>query len=368
MKLASLTIIGAMAILSADTRNSTAIICNQRESIADTSGDGFACGFTNSPPFSSLQDAGSERTPEDIAIEKRLNYLWHNVVGGTPNVIVWVKEGNENNPEYRYAAAFGHIDRQGRNVAGVYYKTKDLTPLLTTANGWLFCVIALHELGHHKNMHILRAVGRDSAELSADDYAGFILGKSLDASLDTALMAFQTLTDEHPTNGYPSRARRVAAAKAGWQRSQEPLDYSLAFTFLHVMGERAGVWFTDEQADFRDLSRAITHNSLGIVTTVDTLSPYFSAVYTGASFSPGSFYLDTNYLYVRQDGQYAAVGTVAKSNRPEYRRMIYDRFYNYLYIDSTGPNPTIYAYLRDSMDPKPDSIRQQVGKIFPNER
>lgn len=80
---------------------------------------------------------------------------------------------------------------------------------------WPLISIAAHEVAHHMRLHVEGPrVNRKLAELEADYYAGFTLGK-LHAPHDETTSAIRALPDNLGVD-YPPRAKRVAEISRGW--------------------------------------------------------------------------------------------------------------------------------------------------------
>ena len=340
---------GSSDVDSESTADSAAVFQTTSTFVGDNpNNDKYICGFTGSFAYAdNFPSAAGVISNDDSVIERTFAMIWRNVIGGRPDAIRIAKDADQNNNEYRYAAAKGAYSELANIIRYVYYKSNDLSPLLKRDNGWHLKAIALHEFAHHINCDPFTGVSRDVAELGADDYAGFMMGSRLKATLDTALLAFSTFTEEHPTNGYPDRQRRIAAVKAGWERAQISARLSLVSAFIQANGINRGFSETEKQIEYRILRRGIDNN--GSLETLDDTSTLNKAkLNINASGSPGEFFVDSNYLYFKETDSMRIIGRVAHSNRPEYRQMVYDNFYNYMYIDS---NNVLITYRSDSRDP-----------------
>lgn len=326
----------------------------------NSNNDKYICGFTGSFTYSdNIPLPVALSSSNDSAIERSFSNIWINVIGGRPDAIRIEKDADQNNTEYKYAAAKGSFTDLGNIVRYVFYKSSDISPLLNRDNGWILRAIALHEFAHHINGDPFTSPSRDLAEVGADDYAGFMMSRWYGTTLDTALLAFSNLTEEHPTNGYPNRQRRLEAVKAGWKRGQISELNSLVSAFLKVKGISRGFAMTDSQIDYRTLQNAIDKNGQ-LETVKDTSTIDMAKVKIEASSSPGEFLVDSNYLYFKARDTKSIVGRVALSNRPEYRQMVYDNFYNYMYIDS---NNALITYIKDYQDPKRGLKLIVIGRL-----
>ena len=87
---------------------------------------------------------------------------------------------------------------------------------------WKELGILAHELGHHVAGHTA-VPHKDShaQELEADKFAGYALAL-LGGNEEQALLWTQILSDK-PSRTHPERARRVAAAREGWQQARQLL-------------------------------------------------------------------------------------------------------------------------------------------------
>lgn len=323
--------------------------------------DKYICGFTGSFAYvDNIPLTAKLSSTNDSAIERTFASIWSNVIGGRPNAIRIEKDADQNNTEYKYAAAKGSFTDLGNTVRYVFYKSNDLLPLLKRDNGWDLKAIALHEFAHHINGDPFTGVSRDIAELGADDYAGFMMGQGkLKTILDTALLAFSNLTEENPTNGYPNRQRRIAAVRSGWERAQISDRFSIVSAFITIETFPWESAYTT-MTPYKILQRAINKNG-SLKTWNDTSTVDKAKVnIRRASGSPGDFFVDSSYLYVITTDSTSVVGRVAHSNRPEYRQMVYDNFYNYMYIDS---NNTLITYVVDDWDPKKSLKPIVIGSL-----
>jgi PAN domain len=101
-----------------------------------------------------------------------------------------------------------------------------------TGTDWSLVGITAHEIGHHVGNHIVRkedgevvfTVPGNSAELEADYYAGFALGK-MGSTVDEAIAAMRWLPDPGPGKNHPPRDQRVEETSRGWQnaKADQPL-------------------------------------------------------------------------------------------------------------------------------------------------
>lgn len=90
----------------------------------------------------------------------------------------------------------------------------------STGSSWAEVSVLAHEIGHHVNWHTLIKDGsRPNKELEADHFAGYILQR-MGASIDDAVTAMESLTDEQASDTHPARFSRVAAIASGWREAR----------------------------------------------------------------------------------------------------------------------------------------------------
>ncbi len=338
-----------------ESKNDSIILPNKK------SNEKYICGFTGS--FAYIEDipiaAGLSSTNDSI-IERTFTSIWINVIGGRPSSIRIEKDADQNNNEYKYAAAKGSFNDLGNINRYVFYKSNDLMPLLNQDDGWNLKAIALHEFAHHINGDPFTGVSTEIAELGADDYAGFMMGQGkLKTSIDTALLAFSNLTEENPTNGYPSRQKRIAAVKSGWERAQVSNKFSIISAFIAIE-TLPSLTEATKKIPNKILEQSINKNS-SIKAWKDTSTSDKSKVSLSRVFqSQGVFFLDSSFLYVIRKDSTCIVGRVAQSNRPEYRQMVYDNFYNYMYLDNDNK---LITYVLDNQNPKKSLKPIVIGSL-----
>jgi hypothetical protein len=89
-----------------------------------------------------------------------------------------------------------------------------------TGTDWASVSILAHEIGHHLQGHTLRQGGsRPNQELEADKFSGFILAR-MNATLDQARAAMQTMKSPGSATHPPSGAR-LAAITNGWRSAKD---------------------------------------------------------------------------------------------------------------------------------------------------
>jgi hypothetical protein len=84
-----------------------------------------------------------------------------------------------------------------------------------TASEWAAWAILAHEIGHHLNGHTLLGHGsRPPLELQADRFAGHAV-RRMGGTLDQALSAYRSLSEE-ATETHPPKSARLEAVTRGW--------------------------------------------------------------------------------------------------------------------------------------------------------
>jgi len=326
----------------------------------------YICGFSGESIGSPADAAQSNSlSPADSSIEWLFRNLWFRIVGGDTAKIKIMKDFDASGG-YKYAAATVTYTPDLKPQRVIYYKSKDLNgEVLNELNGWLIKTIALHEMGHHINEDALSETEKHYAELKADDYAGFQLAYSrykLHASLDTIIMVYNELAELNPRDGYPTRQERIEELKKGWTRGEEPF-YSLVSAMAKTMDKYGGgIAETKQMRDWRNIGNGVRYNAISLPEDYITLSldkdgkPYKTIKKEALgdtvkvhlfNFHLGDFYVDRNFMYYKDTDSLTAVGSIAECNRSQYPYMIYDKYYNYMYIDKKNQ---LITYTREFSD------------------
>lgn len=88
-------------------------------------------------------------------------------------------------------------------------------------NTWTYVFIIAHEVGHHLNGHTIQKGKKEiSAELEADEFAGFIL-KKMGATLLQARTAVSQISSTVSTRTHPGSSDRVEAVEKGWTNANQ---------------------------------------------------------------------------------------------------------------------------------------------------
>jgi hypothetical protein len=122
-------------------------------------------------------------------------------------------------------------------VRYIMYDPKFMSSI-SSSNQWSNMFILAHEVGHHINGHTVDVlVSNDQnrvslatqrqQELESDEFAGFVLGR-LGASLSEASATINSLANnsDDSYSTHPSKSKRLAAVKKGWNESGGYVDTS----------------------------------------------------------------------------------------------------------------------------------------------
>ena len=89
---------------------------------------------------------------------------------------------------------------------------------VNAGNDWAATSVLAHEIGHHLNGHALNNKGSNHKwELEADEFSGFVLAR-MEATLEDAQSAIQTLKYEKATRTHPAKVDRLLAIEKGYNR------------------------------------------------------------------------------------------------------------------------------------------------------
>lgn len=357
--------------ISCHNNNST-IPPQETEILGTCAGDSseYICGFANSYTSIIIQKSTKPSTIDDSIIEKTFYNLWTHVIGGDATTILIKKDLDQTKSNYKYAAATKiYSPLTGLPIRVVLYKTNDFThDVISQLNGWVLKAIALHELGHHINYHTFSNDGKkEYNELKADDYAGFHLADAkINAPLDSIIMVYLSFTDLNSVNGYPNQLKRINALKEGWNRGHEAYPSSFVASIAGTMNVWHGAAQTKVFIDFSNILNGIQKNAIAkseipVVNSDTAKVLFYSKVNLKNVFIP--CFIDSNFLYTEASGQIIPVGEIAESNKPGYTRMIYDKYYNYMYIDK---NNLLVTYTKNIFNGniRVDTVGSIEKKVF----
>jgi hypothetical protein len=86
-------------------------------------------------------------------------------------------------------------------------------------SSWTYIFTLAHEIGHHLNGHtVFKGKKVLTAELEADEFAGFMLQK-LGATLLQARTAVNHISNPVTTKTHPGAAERIEAMEKGWSQA-----------------------------------------------------------------------------------------------------------------------------------------------------
>lgn len=189
-----------------------------------------------------------------------------------------------------------------------------------TGTNWSGISIMAHEIGHHLNGHTLTATGsRPEIELEADEFSGFVLRK-LGASLKDAQSEMSVAAGARASHTHPAKKDRLIAIANGWNNAdrqvagtsvQATTNKSIERPIVQRQPEKIAVSAIDEKYIAFDVKFSADPNGIWYVTVRGNLVK-----------------VENNELFI--------AGRFADSNKKGYRYMFYDKYFNYLYINSNG--------------------------------
>lgn len=202
-----------------------------------------------------------------------------------------------------------------------------------TGTTWIYEAIAAHEYTHHYLNHFYRSLTMNprNRELAADTAIGYFLNRMGTPSLDSAQALMNIIASEKSEGGYPTRSERMAAIRAGWAKADIAIFQSkiLAITSL---GDNPAF---DNLAIVTD---QLKHES--IKADIPKLFKQSDSVFKVEipRMKNSSFYILNNKLYymATNEGLTYTLGTVCESALAQFKYMVYDDFYQALYIDKNG--------------------------------
>jgi Zn-dependent peptidase ImmA (M78 family) len=201
----------------------------------------------------------------------------------------------------------------------ILYSPKFISAINNAAGtDWASISILAHEIGHHLNGHTLTETGsRPALELEADEFSGFVLRK-MGAKLSDAQRAMSIAASEQTSHTHPARRDRLIAIADGWQHADDQLEGRTVSTKTNKNVEKPVV-VPKPKAE-------------------PVLAEKFIAFDVQFNADPqGKYYVTTrnNLVKVAENSLYI-IGMLANSNKKGYAYMLYDKHYNYLYINANG--------------------------------
>jgi hypothetical protein len=97
----------------------------------------------------------------------------------------------------------------------IIFNKEFMRQIIDVGGHWAAYSVAAHEVGHHMKLHFERQISPYDAELEADFYSGFVLGK-LGASFDDTIGAIKWFP---PSTDHPARTARRDQINRGWKEA-----------------------------------------------------------------------------------------------------------------------------------------------------
>lgn len=264
-------------------------------------------------------------------------------LGGRPKSICLIRDDGAPSG-YKYAAAGRKSFEDGSNVRTLSYRPAELTPqLMAVENGWALKAILFHEMGHHQNGDTFTLIDKQTAEEWADRFAGHWLS-IFGAPLASVKAAFSKFTDSLGGNGYPPRSERILIVEDSWNKAKHP-ENSIVLSLARASSLLDNAFAGDTKESVTKLVEGnVKKNFLNKLTIINKLKEL--KLHTSGIFAD-NFLIDKSFLYFKNHEKLFAVGRVAPSDLPGYKLMIYDKYYNYIYIDEMGRLSIINLKFRD---------------------
>ena len=208
-----------------------------------------------------------------------------------------------------------------RSKRYVLYNPKFINGLNKTAGStWASVSILAHEIGHHLNGHTLTNTGsRPDIELEADEFSGYILRK-LGASLNDAQVAMRVAADVKASHTHPAKADRLKAIASGWTNADDQVAGKQTVPKSNKQIEKPAI--TKEPPKVDSPALAEKYIAYDVQFYSDPNAKYYVTI--------------RNNLVKVLDNNLYIVGVLAESNKKNYAAMLYDKHYNYLYINGSG--------------------------------
>jgi hypothetical protein len=207
-----------------------------------------------------------------------------------------------------------------RNKRFVLYNPGFIKQMNAAAgNKWASVSILAHEIGHHLNGHTLEETGsRPDVELEADEFSGFVLRK-LGASLEEAQIAMKIAASVKASHTHPGRNDRLSAIARGWNHADEQIAGKTSPVKTNKQIEKPAV-VVEPQKDESPLAEK--YIAMDVSFYADPQGVYHVTI--------------RDHLVKLASGNIYIIGMFAHSNKKGYPYMLYDKHYNYLYINSRG--------------------------------
>jgi hypothetical protein len=201
----------------------------------------------------------------------------------------------------------------------ILYSPKFISAINNAAGtDWASISILAHEIGHHLNGHTLTETGsRPALELEADEFSGFVLRK-MGATLGEAQRAMSIAASERTSHTHPARKDRLEAIADGWHHADD-----------QVAGK------TVQSKTNKNVEKPVV---VPKPKEEPVLAEKFIAFDVQFNADPnGEYYVTVrnNLVKVAENSLYI-IGRLANSNKKGYAYMMYDKHYNYLYVNANG--------------------------------
>ncbi len=200
----------------------------------------------------------------------------------------------------------------------------------STGTKWAAASILAHEIGHHLNGHTLENGGsRPPSELEADEFSGFVMRK-MGATLQEAQAAMNLIADKRGSSTHPPRSARLEAIAVGWQMAGEQ--------GASTGGNKKTETSTQKKPEVKIPQNPKKETPSKRSEPEPALAKQYIAQNVFFSADPNTrYYLTIKNNLVKEVGKnIEIVGKLSESNKAKYPYMIYDSYFNYLYVDNKG--------------------------------
>lgn len=306
----------------------------------------YSCGFDISLPSRLLQSATTPNPELKKTIEKNYKSLFGSYLALDINSIT-VLEADNQNGNFKYAAADVKYDDDSGYIRYIYYDAKTLTPdFLKLGKGWVIRCILLHEIGHHMNSDSFNNKDRKQKELDADRFAAVHLARlkmqgAPNLDYNSASMVITGLEASPPNSGYPTKAERLEVFQKGWNDGLLPPDYSTMYAIAFSSKNNKNKTLSNKELN------GLFNKSVYAIYTDQGGSEVAKAKVEIPSIKPDFFIKDNTLVYKKNSSTEIEIGKLAHTEKPGYKMMIYDKYYYYWYI--TDDNKIYYIDNNDNI-------------------
>jgi hypothetical protein len=201
-----------------------------------------------------------------------------------------------------------------------------------TKTQWVYQAVAAHEYTHHFLNHFYRSIVMDptSRELAADTAIGYFLNKIGAPSLDSAQALMSVIAEDVSVNGYPTKDQRNEAIKAGWEKANLHIFQSKILSISSLQDSPRNEELAFAMEDFR--LGSFESSAIKRIPNRDSI-----LIVDIPRMKSSAFYIDSKKLFYISGGNGLTytLGTVCESSLPQFELMVYDEFYQVLYIGKT---------------------------------